>query len=136
MKKAVLAVVCCLAVSGVWAQDNTSTRMHRRLSRLVFQISQPVQVVMEWQKAVRVRDLLTRPARGRSGSTVVGVKKATTYCGGYYSKSNEISFPLRCMVNEDFKLSRVTLLLPNGKKFLPARKDLRLDKNTIKVRVP
>ena len=134
MTKVVFVVLCSFLSPLLWAQDGVNTQVVRHINRMIQ--AQTVQVIMNWEKNVHVRDLLTRPARGKAGDTVVSVKTKTTYCRGHYSSEKQIYFPMACMLDDEFTLSRVTLVLPNGQKWLPAKKELRTDKNKVWVTVP
>lgn len=136
MKKLLLVALCAVFPVFLGAQENMHTQLVRRINNMVYQNNKSIQVIMDWEKAVRVRDLLSRPARFNSGNTVVAVKTKKTYCRGYSAGEKKVYFAANCLRDTDFKLARVTVVLPNGQQFLPAKKDLRIDGNIAKITLP
>lgn len=133
MKKCLFVVLCICVSSMAWGQNSLKTQLTRHLNRFVYQQQRKVQIILDWKKIIRARDLLTRPARGGAGNTVVGVKTKQTYCRGYYTNKKQVVFSSDCIAEDDFKLAHITLLLPNGQKISPTVKELHKDKSAVWV---
>ena len=82
MKKLLLVALCAVFPVFLGAQENMHTQLVRRINNMVYQNNKSIQVIMDWEKAVRVRDLLSRPARFNSGNTVVAVKTKKRIAAG------------------------------------------------------
>jgi len=75
-----------------------------------------VQLTFTWEREVRVRDLMLRPARHKAGDTVVRVDHETTSCQGVLLEGNtHVAVPAVCAERAGSSLQNIHLAFINGR---------------------
>jgi hypothetical protein len=117
MKKRLLLSVGLLLITTAFAQNGTALK--RNVTRAINENNSAVNITVDWQKPVRMRDLMSRPPRsGADGDMVIRYDTKTLSCKGMFTNTGCVVMPAVCVQNEDFMLTGITLFFSNGKKLM------------------
>ena len=119
MKKNIYQLILtglCLCVCAVaHARQVTALSVERKLNQAILVQQAKVQVSLDWEKEVHVRDVMLRPARAHAGDTVIRTEQETTACQGVLLEGNmQVAIPAVCLRKPDFSLQKVHLVFANN----------------------
>jgi len=115
MKKMMLMFACLFVVTMAFAQKESDLK--ENVTRAVNENTSEVNITVDWQKPVRMRDLMSRPPRGGAdGDMVIRYDTKTLSCKGMLTDTGRVVMPAVCVQNEYFTLTGVTLSFSNGQK--------------------
>ena len=117
VKKITLSILLAGVFSVASAAELNRAELERNL-RSTLNIQQArVQITLDWEKEVRMRDLMRRPIRGSQSNPVVEIKKKRTSCRGMLLEGNtRVALPAVCLEEDDFTLKQIHLLFSNQQK--------------------
>ena len=131
-----IAIVAILCSSGVGvAQTTVSLRSRIAQAALIKQAE--VTLVFDWQREIRLRDVMSRPPRGsaRHHNVTLKTEYKTTRCKGALTQTGYVVTPALCTREADWHLSRVTLLFADGRKGTGTEKTFSVRGEVAYVRV-
>lgn len=115
MKKIVFSVLCLLLGVSAFAQSEVTLK--RNITRAVNENNSEVALTVKWKKAVRMRDVMSRPPRmGANGNMVIRYDTKTTSCNGILTNTGYVATPAVCVQDDDFTLAEITLQFANGQR--------------------
>lgn len=118
LKKYILSLgSICFFVCGVaHAQPSADANLQRRLNQEIQTQQAKVEININWEKEIHMRDVMSRPPRMGAGNPVIGVKQDTTTCQGVLLEGNtRIALPAVCFKNGNFEIKQLRLSFSNGR---------------------
>lgn len=114
----VVSTLLFLAVgTAANAFDISNENIERRLTQTITAEQARVLFSAEWEKEVRMRDVMARPPRMGAGNPVIRVAQEKTSCQGMLLAGNQkVAVPATCLKHKDFVLKKVNLIFSNQRK--------------------
>lgn len=110
-------IIYCMLGSMAQAQPSSSQTLTRRLHQEIRAQQAKVQLMLTWEKEIRMRDLMSRPPRMGAGNPVISVENKNTVCQGVLLEGNRrVVFPAVCFENDDFLIKKMQISLRNGRR--------------------
>jgi len=114
--KIILTGLGLLLLSTAQAKQLSADVIGENLNHAVAAQQAKVQLTLTWEHAVRVQDLMLRPARHKAGNTIVRKETRTTSCQGVLLAGNtQVAVPAVCVVQADSSLQNIRLTFVNGR---------------------
>ncbi len=121
MKDSLIKIMLMVLLFGMSSHGNAAELFATDLERSITQqlVSQQarVQIQLDWEKEIRMRDVMFRHPRPGVGNPVLQVKQRTTSCQGMLLEGNRrVALPAVCLKEDDFTLKAVHLTFSNQRK--------------------
>lgn len=130
-----LLTACLLALGNFAFAEISADELQRSLTHATQLAQAEVTVSFLWEKKVRARDVMSRPARMGAGNAVIRVDRETTSCKGILTNQNNVITPAVCAENGNFELKQISLQLKNGKTATGASSVMSIKEDIAYIRV-
>ena len=108
--------ISCLLIGTLAGAQNT-TDLTRNITRAINEAQAEVLITVNWEKPVRLRDVMSRPPRmGANKNMILRYDKKTTSCKGILTNTGKVVTPAVCVQDDDFTLKKLTMQFSNGNK--------------------
>ena len=114
--KIILIGLGLLLLGTAQAQPLSADIIGENLNDAVAAQQAKVQLMLTWEREVRVQDFMSRPARYKAGDTMVRTDTQTTSCQGVLLAGNtQVAVPAVCLEQADSSLQKIRLTFANGR---------------------